>query len=143
MKILLTRVNQAVHFEARNMTGKVISIDGSSRIGGENNGFRPMELLATAAASCASIDVVLILKKQRQKLEDLKVHITANRRDEIPQIFTNLNFHFEVSGDIDETKLEKAIELSLTKYCSVLKSLNESIKIQSSYTKLKKTQYLV
>jgi len=143
MNILLTRVNQAVHFEARNMTGKVINIDGASQVGGENKGFRPMELLATAAASCATIDVVLILKKQRQKLENLQVHITGTRRDEAPKVFTSLNFHFEVSGDVDEIKLEKAIELSLTKYCSVLKSLNPTIKIESSYSKLKKTQYLV
>ena len=133
MNILLTRVNQAVHFEAQNEAGNRINIDGASQIGGENKGFRPMELLATAAASCASIDVVLILKKQRQKLEDLKVHITGTRRDEIPKIFTHLNFHFEVSGEVDEIKLEKAINLALKKYCSVVQSLNQNIKIQSSY----------
>lgn len=134
MKIVLQRQNKAFHMVASNEDGNTIEIDAAPQIGGENKGFRPMQLLAAGAGSCSSIDIISILKKQRQNLEDLKVIVEAGRDDQkVPSLFTNIHIHYILTGDLDEEKVQKAIKLSLDKYCSVVKILENSAKITHSY----------
>ena len=83
---------------------------------------------------CASIDLGLILKKQRQVLDDYQVEVSA-KRDETPsKAFKSINVHFVLTGSLDADKVEKAIDLTLTKYCSVALSLNKEIEITATYT---------
>jgi putative redox protein len=133
MKIYLKRVNKACHMIAKNEDGNTIHIDGSARVGGQKLGYRPMELLAAGAAGCSSIDIIDILGKQRQELKDLQVEVTAEREaDKVPSLFTKIHLHYILYGKLEITKVEKAIKLSLDKYCSVVKTLEKTATI--SYT---------
>ncbi|GEM50225.1 OsmC family protein [Empedobacter brevis] len=120
MKIELNRVNQASHYEAIAPSSSVkVNIDGPESIGGEGKGVRPMELVLIALGSCSVFDLGEILKKQRQEIEDIKVEVEGQRRDEIPNIFTNIHIKFYLKGTIDLDKANKAAELAVKKYCSV------------------------
>lgn len=133
MEITLNRVNQAFHFEAFNNEKIKIDIDANPAIGGEGKGARPMELVLMGLGGCASIDLGLILKKQRQKLTDYQVVITATRDDSPAKAFKSINLHFVLTGNLVTEKVEKAIELTLNTYCSVALSLNEKIKLTYTY----------
>ncbi|MBN1598633.1 MAG: OsmC family protein [Bacteroidales bacterium] len=134
MIISLERINDACHLVATNGDGNVIHIDGAPSVGGENGGFRPMQLMAAGVGSCSSIDIINILKKQRQELKDLKVEIKAEREvDKVPSLFKSIHLHYTLSGKLDNKKVEKAIKLSLEKYCSVIKILEKTSKISYSF----------
>ncbi len=119
MKIKLNRVNDAVHFEAEGSGDVKVHIDGSEAIGGQGLGVRPMELVLMALGSCSSLDLITILKKQRQEITDFSVEVDGERREEIPTIFTKIHILFCLKGTIDQIKAEKAVELAVKKYCSV------------------------
>lgn len=120
MKVELKRVNDAVHFEASSPSSTVkVHIDGSPEIGGQGLGVRPMEMVLMALASCSSLDLVSILKKQKQDVKDFSVSVDAERREQIPSIFTKIHMTFKLSGTIDPAKAERAAELAVKKYCSV------------------------
>lgn len=120
MEIDIQRVNEAVHFEASASSSSVkVQIDGSPEIGGEGLGVRPMELVLMALGSCSVLDLVSILKKQRQEVNDVKIKVSGKRTDSIPKVFTDIHLKFILSGKIDLAKAEKATELAVKKYCSV------------------------
>lgn len=134
MEIKLQRKNKAFHYEAINPDKIIVNIDANAAIGGEGKGVRPMELVLMGLGGCASIDLGLILKKQKQELEDYQVTITATRKENVAKTFDAINLHFLLFGKLDNEKVEKAIALTLTKYCSVALSLSDEIKITSTYT---------
>ena len=120
MQVELKRLNDAVHFQAEGGTAKVqVHIDGSPEIGGEGLGVRPMELVLMALGSCSSLDLINILKKQKQIIRDFSVSVTGERADAIPAVFTKIHMVFTLTGDIDPAKAEKTAELAVKKYCSV------------------------
>ncbi len=130
MKITLKRLNDNYHMQAINETGNTIDMDGSPKIGGENLGARPMEVLLMSLAGCSSIDVISILKKMKQDVTSYDVEVTAERRDEIPSIFTKIHMKFIVKGnDLQEDKVKRAAQLSAEKYCSVSKILEPTAEI--------------
>lgn len=134
MEVKLNRVNQAFHFEAESDSKIKVSIDANELIGGEGKGVRPMELVLMGLGGCASIDLGLILKKQKQTLNDYQVNISATRNDNVAKNFETIHLHFLLWGALNYEKVEKAIELTVTKYCSVILSLSTKIKITTSYT---------
>lgn len=134
MEVKLNRVNQAFHFEAESDSKIKVSIDANELIGGEGKGVRPMELVLMGLGGCASIDLGLILKKQKQTLNDYQVNISATRNDNVAKNFETIHLHFLLWGALNYEKVEKAIELTVTKYCSVILSLSTEIKITTSYT---------
>jgi putative redox protein len=134
MKVEIKRINDAVLFEAVNESGNKFTIDGSHDIGGVNGGFRPTQLLLVAAGSCSSIDVIEILKKQKQPLEDLKVTIEGEKeKGVVPSLFRKIHLHFTLKGNLDKDKVERAIKLSAEKYCSVIKTLEHVATVTHSY----------
>ena len=138
IKIELNRLNDAFHMEARNEQGNTVHIDGSPDIGGTNQGMRPMQMLLAAMGGCSSIDIINILKKQRQPLRDFKVTITGDReKDVVPSLFTEVHAHFKLYGDLDPEKVQKAIILGVEKYCSVAKTLEYRAKITHSFEIIK------
>lgn len=134
MKVNLKRVNDAFHYEAFNEDKIKVDLDANPEIGGEGKGVRPMELILMGVGGCASIDLGLILKKQKQVLNDYSVEITGARNENTAKNFKSINLHFNLYGNLDDTKVKRAIDLTLKKYCSVVLSLNKSITITSSYT---------
>ena len=120
MKVELKRVNDAVHFEGTGLVSSAkVQMDGSADIGGLGLGARPMELVLMALGSCSSLDLLSILKKQRQNVEDVSVNVEGERTDKVPAVFTKIHMQFVLKGDIDREKAEKAAELAVKKYCSV------------------------
>lgn len=120
MKVELKRVNDAVHFEGSGPSSSVkVHIDGSPELGGEGLGVRPMEMVLMALASCSALDLVSILKKQKQDLKDFSVSVNGQRREELPPVFTKIDMAFTLKGDIDPAKAVRAAELAVKKYCSV------------------------
>ena len=135
MKISINRLNDAVHMEAKNEDGITLQMDGTGEIGGINGGFRPMQMLLAAAGGCSAIDIVGILKKQNQNPDDMQIEVTGDRQSVgTYSEFKSIHMHFIMKGShLDEKRVARAIDLSLTKYCSVSKTLEKTAKITSSY----------
>lgn len=133
MNIQLNRVDSAFRMKAHNERGDLLYTDGSEAIGASARGWRPMELLLASLAGCSVIDIISVLKKQRQDVKDIKIDVSGTKRDGIPSPYETINVHFTVSGQVKETKMEKAIELTKGKYCSVYFSLHPEIVVSYTY----------
>lgn len=135
MKIQIKRIDNGVLLEAENDTQNTFLIDGSSDIGGQNRAMRPMQLLLVALGGCTSMDVLSILYKQKQDISHFSVEVDGEREQGIiPALYRNIHITFHFEGKIDIPKIERAIELSMTKYCSVAKTLEATATITASYT---------
>ncbi|MEZ5043694.1 MAG: OsmC family protein [Saprospiraceae bacterium] len=134
MKMELRRLDTAYHMQATNEEGQTVETDGSPSIGGSNKGMRPMQLMLVGLGSCSSIDIIHLLTKQRQPLEDIQISIDSQRAEgEIPSLFTAIQIHYRLYGDLDEKKVERAVTLSMEKLCSVAKILEKTAKITWSW----------
>lgn len=134
MKIELHRADDAFHFISSNEDGLTVETDGSPAIGGGNKAMRPMQMVLAAVASCSSIDIVMILKKQRQQLDDIKVTVEGERAEgQVPAVFTDIHIHFKLIGTIQENKAERAVKMSMEQYCSVSKMLEKTVNITYSF----------
>ena len=124
MRIELKRLDDAFHFEAKSETGNVALMDAGENIGGSNKGVRPMQMLIMGLGGCSAIDVVMILKKQKQVIEDFEISIDGEREEgKEPSLWATIDVHFRLKGQIDKDKAERAVRLSMEKYCSVSKTL--------------------
>jgi putative redox protein len=109
-------------------------MDSSKQAGGEGSGFRPLELLLVALGGCTGIDVISILKKQRQKVQDLEMLISGERVENHPRVYGKIHVEYIVRGkDLSEKAVKRAIELSEKKYCSVGAMLGAKAKLTTSY----------
>ncbi len=129
MKITLNRINDDYLFECTNSVGNSILLDNLSA--SENSkGVSPMESLLMAVAGCSGIDMVSILKKQRQEITDFKAEVEGERvqLDEAKP-FKTIMLKFFVEGNIDPKKAERAAALSFEKYCSVSKTLEPNVTV--------------
>jgi putative redox protein len=135
MEVVLNRLDQDFHFEAKGSCPIPVHIDAAEGIGGHNAGARPMELLLMGLGGCTAIDVILILKKQRQVVEDFQIRVQGDREkiegtEKTP--FREINIQFELTGQIDGNKELKAIQMSMDKYCSATAQLEPSATITHS-----------
>jgi putative redox protein len=128
LNVRLQREGQAA-FRAVAASGGELMVDGAPEIGGEGRGMRPMELLLTALASCAAMDVVHILTRQSEPLQNLEISADAERVDGTPAALKSAHLRFVAHGGVDTHKLERAVKLSVEKYCSVATSLRPDITI--------------
>jgi len=130
MKIELRRLNKAVHFECRNEDGLTVQTDGSPDVGGEGKGVRPMQMLLMSLAACSSIDVVHLLTKMRQAPDDIRVEVSGDRvAGEIPGVFRKIHLTYFITGALKTENVEKAIGMSVEKYCSVAAMLSSTADI--------------
>lgn len=114
-------------FEAKDALGHTVKIDSSIENGGSNYGSRPTQLLLMGLGSCSGINVVSILKKQKQTIESFKINIKGRReKDKTPSLWEVIHMVFELKGDIDEEKAKRACSLSVDKYCSVAETLRRA-----------------
>ena len=128
MKITLKRLNNNYHFETRNERGDVVHLDNKSEANPQ--GSSPMELLLMGIAGCSGIDIVMILKKQQLEIANLEMEVEGMRVDgEIPNVFRKIHLKIYIDGDIPANKAQRAVDLSLEKYCSVAKMLEKTAEI--------------
>ena len=141
MEVNIERLSGKFHLKASNEENLFVETDGSEAIGGTNKGVRPMQMILMALGTCSAIDVIMILEKQKQDLQDIKIKINGTRAvDQIPSVFTHIDIHFRLFGPIDEKKASRAVELSLEKYCSVAQMLKKSATINYSFEVLEAEQ---
>jgi Predicted redox protein, regulator of disulfide bond formation len=127
IKIELERVHGDFGFEAKDANGHVVRLDTSPEGGGANFGARPMQLLLMGLGGCSGIDIVNILKKQRQTIESFNMRIEGEREaGKEPSLWKDIHVVFELSGAIDPEKAKRACELSMEKYCSVAETLRRA-----------------
>lgn len=132
MKVILKQTDRPLHYEANTDLAK---IEVSANL--ENQGsftFRPMELLLTSLASCSAIDIENILRKQKVNFSDFQIEALGVRAKTIPAVFTKIDLQISLSGNINENKLKKAIDLTIEKYCSVYRLLHKEIEINYTYS---------
>jgi putative redox protein len=131
MQIEMNRVDNAFHFEAFGGDKIAVNIDAAAAIGGSNQGARPMELILMGLGSCAVIDVILILKKMKQQVDDIRIIVEGDREEEaVPAPFVGLRLRFILRGpNLIQKKVEQAVALSMEKYCSVSIMLEKSATI--------------
>ncbi|MGV8915623.1 MAG: OsmC family protein [Kaistella sp.] len=129
MKITLNRINDDYLFECKNSLGNTILLDNISQSEG-TKAISPMESLLMAVAGCSGIDMVNILKKQRQDLKGFSAEVEGERIDvDEAKPFKTILVKFFLEGDIDPNKARKAAELSFEKYCSVSKTLEPNVTV--------------
>lgn len=109
---------QRMSFEGTSDSGFKVPLGTVAALGGDDDGFRPLELLAIGLAGCTAMDVISILNKKKQDVRDFEVKVHAERAEEHPKVFTHLTIEYVVSGkNIDRSAVERAVELSESKYC--------------------------
>lgn len=134
MEINLIRKNNKFNFEAVSLSGQTVELDANPAIGGEGKGFRPMEMLLVGLGGCSGIDMVNVLTKQKELLDDIKISIKATRKtEETPAIFDVIDIRFDLYGTLNIQKVERALALTFDKYCSVSNILGRSATINFSY----------
>jgi len=123
-----------LEFEALGASGHTLTLDAAPSVGGHDAGFRPMELLAVGLAGCTAMDVISILQKKRQEVTRFEVKVSGKRAPEHPKRYTELHIEYLVKGHaIRPEAVERAIELSQTKYCSAYATLQPALPITTSY----------
>ncbi len=127
IKVELERANEFSAFNAKDANGHTVRIDTSPETGGQNYGVRPMQLLLMGLGGCSGIDILSILKKQRQEVKNFKMTIEGEREANVePSLWEGITVVFEIEGNVDQEKAEKAVALSMEKYCSVAATLRKS-----------------
>ncbi len=96
-------------------------------------GLKPSDLLMLSAASCSAYDVIMILDRQREPLAGLEVTCRGEQEPEPPYTFTKMHLHYTLKGDLNPKKVERAIQLSEEKYCSVINTLKNQVTITNDY----------
>lgn len=129
MTLSLERINDAIQFRGTNS-----SYDVTMASSDEQEGLSPMEMTALGVLGCSSIDILMILNKQKQEVDDFSAEIDGERADDPPRVFTDLHMHYEVTGEVEPAKVRRAIELSLDTYCSVSNMVKHTATITYAFT---------
>lgn len=133
MQASVTWIN-GMSFTGTADSGFSIRLGTDPSVGGANDGFRPMELLVMSLAGCTAMDVISILQKKRQQVTGFEVKVDAARAEEHPKVVTEFNIRYLVRGhNIDAAAVERAIDLSKTKYCPAQAMLSQAAPIHLSY----------
>jgi putative redox protein len=128
------RLVDAMTFVAESGSGHAVVVDAAPEVGGRDLGARPMELMLMGTGACSAVDVVHILRKARQQVNDCVVELEAERADSDPKVFTRIHFHYVVTGSgLAARQVERAINLSKDKYCSATAMLAKTAAISVDY----------
>lgn len=121
-------------FVGESGSGHAVVMDGPPESGGRDLGVRPMEMLLLGMGGCTAFDVVHILKKARQPVQDCIVEIEAERAPEPPRVYTHIHVHFIIAGkDLAEKQVARAVKLSAEKYCSASIMLGKAAEITHDF----------
>ena len=130
MLIKLRRFDKDYGFEATNEAGAKLTLDAGPAIGGHGQGLSPMQAVLAAIGGCSGIDIVSILKKQKQEISGFEMTVHGEREPgTAPAPFTAIHIAYHLTGNVDPEKAQRAADLSIQKYCSVSKMLEQSAEI--------------
>jgi putative redox protein len=123
-----------MQFTGTASSGHTLIMDAEDVSGGHNTGFRPMELLLVGFGGCSGMDVISILRKKKQQVSGLEINVKGEKSDSAPKIYKEVHIEYVVKGKgVGKMAVERAIALSLEKYCSVGATLAKSGTITHSY----------
>jgi putative redox protein len=126
---------EGLSFTAVNEAGFALNLVSGPDAEGMEPGMRPMQLIAVGLGGCGAMDVISILEKKRERVTDFQVHVHAERANDHPRVFTQVIIDYEITGiGINEVAVARAIELSVTKYCSAYAMLSQVVPIEIRYT---------
>ena len=115
-------------------TGFSVPLGANPDVGGANDGFRPMELIATGLAGCTAMDTISILTKKRQDITEFEVYVSADRAESHPRVFTHFRIEYHVTGHgVDEKAVLRAIQLSAERYCPAQGMLSQVVPMDLVY----------
>ena len=119
-----------MQFESTNPSGAIISIDAGPENGGEGKGLRPKALMLSALAGCTGLDVASLIEKMKLEVADFKIETIANLTEEHPKVYdaVTVEYHF-YGNNLNEVKLQRAVDLSVEKYCGVMEMFRQFAKI--------------
>lgn len=121
-------------FVGVNERKSAVVMDSLPEVGGEGVGMKPTELLLISLAGCTAVDVISILGKMKQEVDEFTVEVEGTQREDYPQAFEDIRLTYKIRGEnIDESAVQKAIELSEIKYCSIRATLTGQPKISHTY----------
>ncbi len=127
MQIKLESTHGSLNFKGTNDRGQSLQFSGNKEA------VSPMESVLMAAAACSAIDVEIFLNKMRQPLERIEVEVKGDRVDAVPAVFETMHLHYKIFGDVKEAKAQKAVEMSMEKYCSVSIMLQKAVTMTHSF----------
>ncbi len=118
-------------FESNNPSGLNLTIDAGPDDGGDGNGLKPKALMLSALAGCSGLDVAMLIKKMKLDVEEFSIETTANLTDEHPKYYdaVTVEYHFW-GGNLEEKKLQRAVDLSVEKYCGVMEMFRKFAKLE-------------
>ncbi len=123
-----------MQFDGKATSGHTLTMDADDKAGGHNAGFRPMELLLVGFGGCSGMDVISILRKKRQQVSGLEINVRGEKTESYPQVYKEVHIEYVIKGKgVEKEAVERAIALSLDKYCSVGATLAKAGKITHSY----------
>jgi len=123
-----------MRFAAESGSGHVVTLDAAEHAGGQNAGFRPMELLLVGLAGCTGMDVISILRKMHQQVTSYEVYVTGTRAEEHPMLFVEITVEHVVTGhDIQSQSVARAIQLSKERYCGAGAMLGKAARLSHTF----------
>jgi putative redox protein len=135
MKISVDLVDAPFHFVATNETGNTVHMDSKPPEGVARQGAGPMELLIMGLGGCSGIDILSMLRKGRHEVDSFQVTLESERAtNTLPAVYTRIHAHYTLTGSVTPASVRRAIELSITKYCSVARTLQSTAEITFSFT---------
>ena len=128
------RWTDGMQFVGETGSGHSLVIDGAPEVGGRNTGMRPMEMVLLAVGGCTAMDVVFMLRRARQPLDDCWIEVEGDRVEEIPKVFEKIHLHYVIEGEgLNEKQVKRAVEMSADKYCSVSHMLKAAVEVSYDY----------
>jgi putative redox protein len=122
-------------FEGGAGTGFKVPLGAEPAVGGDNDGFRPMELLLVGLAGCTAMDVISILRKRREDITAFEVSVKGDRAEDHPRVFTHIQIEYSITGrQVSENAVQQAIDLSKTKYCPAQAMFSQVVPIEIIYS---------
>ncbi|WP_100613554.1 OsmC family protein [Confluentibacter citreus] len=125
-------------FESTNPSGNKLYIEATPENGEQAEGYRPKALMLSALAGCSGLDVASLIKKMKLEVADFKIEIDANLTEEDPKYYDKVAMHFHFFGsDLNEKKLQRAVDLSVEKYCGVMEMFRQfsELKVETHFHK--------
>jgi putative redox protein len=130
-----------MHFVGTADTGFNLTLDAAPAVGGQDMGFRPLELMLVSLAGCTGMDVISILKKKRQAVTGFEVRVDAEQAGDHPHVYTDLRVTYIVRGrNLEPAAVARSIELSMTKYCPAIAMLRHTANITPAYEIVEETE---
>ena len=126
--------SQGLTFRGSAPSGFTVPVGADPSVGGADDGFRPLELLALSLAGCTAMDVMSILQKKQESVSAFEVRFHGRRQAEHPKVFTSVRLVYHVTGrNVSAASVRRAIELSITKYCPAFAMLGKAFPIEVLY----------